>query len=164
MSMYLTMELEREGPAKRVPGDRRSEDLFFANGMPYCFGPLDAAARRLGVASIFEFSRGLDEVRRAAETAVYGKPMGALNYDDPKPTAKTEAEVDRIYYSSGPWFTTKEGLRTANALLMYFRDNEAELDDGSWQAQSVLPELEAFVSALREAQRRRKRFRLHYSA
>ena len=164
MSSYLTMELEREGPAKRVAGERGSGDLFFANHLPYCFDPVHAAAQRLGIASIFEFAKGLDETRVQAEIAVYGKPMEEIDGSEAVlPSEETEAAVSRIYYSTGPWFDPAEGLRTGNAMIAHFRGNPSELADCP-NGDGVVRDLEALVNALQEAQRRGRRFRINYSS
>lgn len=161
MSQYLTMELEAEGPAKRVCGQRRSGDLFFANNLPYCSDQVHAAAERLGVESVFAFAKGLEETRATAQRAVYGKPVAEFG-DEDEITDEREDEVDRIYYSTGPWFEPAQGVRSATALIKHFEEHAYELA-GSDYGEGVVPDLKQLLAALEEAQRRGRRFRLHYS-
>lgn len=162
MSQYLTMELENEGPARMMPGDLQSGDLFFANNLPYCRHVVDSVSARLGLPSIFYFSEGREEARRQAEVAVYGKPEDELDEDDPEITDETEAEVSRIYYSTGLWFTPEEGLRATVALLKYFVDNPVALQACRYGLGGV-PDLAQLWVALQEAATRKRRFRLRFS-
>lgn len=160
MSRYLTLELEVEGPAKAVPGQRRSGDLFFANNLPCCFDEVQAAAERLGMDGVFDFAEGLDQTRSAAEAAVYGKSMKEFGPDD-EITDEREDEVDRIYYRTGPWFAGS-GDADGDGTDPAFRDQPPRTGRMP-PRRGVVPDLKQLLEALEEARRRGRRFRLHYS-
>ena len=162
MSQHFTMEFEGEGPAKNVPGDLRSGDVYFANSITSCRREVDAAARRLGVRSFFDFAVEWESLQRAAEVAVYGKPVTELDEGDPEETDAMQERVDRVYYRTGPWFTPEEGLRTADPLIEHFEAGSGG-PGGDAGAAGVLHDLHHFKAALQVAAGRGRRFRLRLS-
>ncbi|MBW4621927.1 MAG: hypothetical protein KME17_21505 [Cyanosarcina radialis HA8281-LM2] len=162
MSQYLTMEVEQEGPAKIIPGDLESGDLFFANNIPYSHDVVCAAAEKLNVKSIFDFVVS-EELQSEAEVTAFGKTLDDLEDedDDFELTEEIEDKINLVYYRIGPWYTVDEGIETGRILLKYFLENP-ELTE-SQPGSGVIGDLEEFLTALEEVKKRGKRFRLDYS-